>query len=298
MPRKRADAPPPWWLDPLAWRLAETMEIAQSDGRPKDADTLTLFSLLHHVEIGRLMRQQQRAPRSPHCRSPTMLRPPQVGLINGLPPFEAVAPLLDRPLGSPVSFLETLPGTDALTWSLTDAAAARQAAYREAPPDQRGCASDRDSAARRTLADADCGRRSARSQRPRRRGRRRACPSRRSLAQERGRLCATAPRQGRLRQADRSDQRAFQQAARDGRLHADQDGHRRAAQLHGSAQTSRAPLSATPLIVRCSDKSSFRYMPKYATLSVCFKRLTELQQWTFHKKPETQPEPQTCRKRS
>ena len=114
MPRKRADAPPPWWLEPLAWRLAETMEIAQSDGRPKDADTLALNSLLHHVEIGRLMRQLTARDAPAALPIADTLRPPQVGLINGLPPFEAVAPLLDRPLGSPVSFLETLPGTDAL----------------------------------------------------------------------------------------------------------------------------------------------------------------------------------------
>ena len=115
MPRKRADAPPPWWLEPLAWRLAETMEIAQSDGRPKDADTLALNSLLHHVEIGRLMRQLTARNAPAALPIADTLRPPQVGLINGLPPFEAVASLLDRPLGSPVSFLETLPGTDALT---------------------------------------------------------------------------------------------------------------------------------------------------------------------------------------
>ena len=154
---KRADAPPPWWLEPLAWRLAETMEIAQSDGRPKDAR----HAGAHQFLASRRDRQAhalhadsaQRA-----CRTSPIadtLRPPQVGLINGLPPFEAVAPF-DRPPGSPSLCLKRCRASDALTWSLTDAAAARQAADREAPPDQRGCASDRDGAVRRTLADADC----------------------------------------------------------------------------------------------------------------------------------------------
>lgn len=103
-------------LEPLAWWLAEAMEVMQADGRPKDADSLVIFTAQHRVRLNKLIRVfvgPCAPPVLPIVKDAT-LRPPPIRLINGLPPFEAVEPLLTRPLGSPVSFLETLPSLDDL----------------------------------------------------------------------------------------------------------------------------------------------------------------------------------------
>ena len=109
MPPKRPDAPPPWWLEPLAWRLAETMEIEQSDGRPKDADTLARFSLLHHVEIGKFMRLlTARGAPAPLAVADT-LRPPQVGPIEVqiLTPLDRLPTEKRRQINAAAHLIET-----------------------------------------------------------------------------------------------------------------------------------------------------------------------------------------------
>ena len=104
------------WLEPRGWWLAEAMEVMQNYGRPKDVDSLAIFTAQHRMRLNKLIRVfvGPRAPPVLPIVKDATLRPPPIRLINGLPPFEAVERLLTRPLGSPVSFLETLPSLDDL----------------------------------------------------------------------------------------------------------------------------------------------------------------------------------------
>jgi hypothetical protein len=114
-PKSKEITPSPY-LEPLAWWLGEAMEAYQSSRLPKEADGLAIFAGLHRLTINKLIRRfvgPSAPPVLPIVKDAT-LRPPAVVLINGLPPIEAVEPLLTRPLGSPVSWLETLPSLDDL----------------------------------------------------------------------------------------------------------------------------------------------------------------------------------------
>lgn len=107
MPRKRAGAPPPWWLEPLAWRLAETMEIAQSDGRPKDANTLALNTLLHHVEIGMLMRRLTARGAPAALPIADTLRPPPLLIAGLMTPLDRLPADKRRQINAAAHLIET-----------------------------------------------------------------------------------------------------------------------------------------------------------------------------------------------